>query len=84
MTAEKDAGTHHPRCGSIQCAVCYPGWGERYNEAVVSRVHDVGGRVHNHPPYRPVCNERDVDGQLRGACLNDDGTSVTPPGQGRS
>lgn len=31
-------------------------------------------RVHNHPPYRPVCNERVVDGQLRGACLNDDGS----------
>ena len=30
-------------------------------------------RVHDHPPYRPVCNERLVDGQLRGACLNDDG-----------
>jgi hypothetical protein len=30
--------------------------------------------VHNHPPYRPVCNERSVDGQLRGACLNDDGS----------
>ena len=31
-------------------------------------------RVHNHRPYQPVCNERLVDGQLRGACLNDDGT----------
>lgn len=31
-------------------------------------------RVHDHPPYRPPCNERDVDGQLRGACLNDNGT----------
>lgn len=31
-------------------------------------------RVHNHAPYRPNCNERDVDGQLRGACLNDDGS----------
>ena len=31
-------------------------------------------RVHNHPPYRPVCNERRLpDGQLRGACLDDDG-----------
>lgn len=31
-------------------------------------------RVHNHPPYRPVCNERRLpDGQLRGACLTDDG-----------
>ena len=33
--------------------------------------------VHNHPPYEPPCNERTVDGQLRGACLNDDGTPVT-------
>ena len=33
-----------------------------------------GQRVHNHPPYRPPCAEREVDGQLRGACLNDDGT----------
>lgn len=34
------------------------------------------GRVHNHRPYRPVCNERLVGrgAQLRGACLNDDGT----------
>ena len=32
--------------------------------------------VHNHPPYRPMCNERTVDGQLRGACLSDDGTPV--------
>ena len=31
-------------------------------------------RVHNHAPYRPACNERNVDGQLRGACLNDDGS----------
>lgn len=31
-------------------------------------------RVHNHPPYRPECNERRVDGHLRGACLNDDGS----------
>lgn len=30
-------------------------------------------RVHNHPPYEPICNERRVGGQLRGACLNDDG-----------
>lgn len=34
-----------------------------------------GRRVHNHPPYRPACNERRLDdGQLRGACLNDDGS----------
>lgn len=31
-------------------------------------------RVHNHPPYEPLCPERCVDGQLRGACLNDDGS----------
>lgn len=31
-------------------------------------------RVHNHPPYRPACTERQVNGQLRGACLNDDGS----------
>jgi hypothetical protein len=32
-------------------------------------------RVHNHAPYRPTCNERRLDdGQLRGACLNDDGS----------
>lgn len=31
-------------------------------------------QVHNHQPYRPACNERVVNGQLRGACLNDDGT----------
>jgi hypothetical protein len=30
--------------------------------------------VHNHFPYRPPCAERVVDGQLRGACLNDDGS----------
>lgn len=33
--------------------------------------------VHNHPPYRPVCRERVVGGQFRGACLNDDGDPVT-------
>jgi len=33
--------------------------------------------VHNHPPYRPWCDERTVNGQLRGACLNDDGTDKT-------
>lgn len=33
-------------------------------------------RVHNHPPYRPVCNERLVGDQLRGACLNDDGSDA--------
>lgn len=40
--------------------------------------------VHDHPAYRPSCNERVIDGQLRGACLNDDGSSVTPPGTGDS
>lgn len=34
-------------------------------------------RVHNHPPYRPACNERTVNGQLRGACLNDNGTDAS-------
>jgi hypothetical protein len=33
-------------------------------------------RVHNHPPYEPTCNERRVDGHLRGACLNDDGSDL--------
>lgn len=32
--------------------------------------------VHNHPPYRPVCNERVLpDGTLRGACLDDEGNA---------
>lgn len=32
-------------------------------------------RVHNHQPHRPVCAERRLTGgQLRGACLNDDGS----------
>lgn len=35
-------------------------------------------RVHNHLPWRPMCNERVVDGQLRGACLNDDGSDKEP------
>jgi hypothetical protein len=35
--------------------------------------------VHNHPPHRPNCNERRVNGQLRGACLNDDGTAAVSP-----
>lgn len=50
----------------------------------VRKAHDVASRVHNHPPYRPVCNERDVNGQLRGACLNDDGTGVLPPAAPRA
>ena len=34
-----------------------------------------GDRVHNHAPHRPVCNERSLpNGQLRGACLDDDCT----------
>lgn len=40
--------------------------------------------VHNHRPWQPMCNERVVEGQLRGACLNDDGSPradqmTTPP-----
>lgn len=35
------------------------------------------GPVHNHPPNEPWCNERTVNGRLRGACLTDDG--VAPP-----
>ena len=31
-------------------------------------------RAHNHPPHEPPCNERQVGGHLRGACLNDDGS----------
>lgn len=37
-----------------------------------------GEPVHNHPPYRPPCNERVVDGRLRGACLSD---LATPPAE---
>jgi len=44
----------------------------------VERVHDVSTRVHNHPPYEPPCNERSVGGQLRGACLQDDGATANP------
>lgn len=36
-------------------------------------IRPQGQRVHNHPPYRPNCNERIVNGKLRGACLEDDG-----------
>ena len=46
--------------------------------ADVERVHDVSTRVHNHPPYEPPCNERSVAGQLRGACLHDDGSTANP------
>lgn len=35
---------------------------------------DEGQRVHNYPSHRTPCSERLVDGQLRGACLNDDGS----------
>jgi hypothetical protein len=41
--------------------------------AAPTPTHVVG--VHNHPPYRPVCNERITpEGVRRGACLNDDGS----------
>lgn len=41
----------------------------------MNRIH----RVHNHPLDAP-CAEREVLGDgLRGACLNDDGTSAFPP-----
>lgn len=34
-------------------------------------------RVHNHAPWRPVCNERRLQGgQLRGACLDDNGAAL--------
>jgi hypothetical protein len=39
-------------------------------------------RVHNHAPWRPMCNERLLDGgQRRGACLNDDGTDLEIGGE---
>jgi len=37
-TAGNDGRIHHPRCGSIQCADCYPGWGDLYNEAVARKA----------------------------------------------
>lgn len=41
--------------------------------------------VHDHAPWRPMCNERRLsNGQLRGACLNDDGTSRIQPLPGPS
>lgn len=41
-----------------------------------TRAHTSSPRVHDHPPHRPPCSERLVDGFiLRGACLNDDGSS---------
>lgn len=33
-------------------------------------------RAHNHPPYEPICNERMVNGIIRGACLRNDGSDV--------
>jgi hypothetical protein len=40
------------------------------HSAVTARAVDV---VHNHAPYRPMCNERRLaSGTLRGACLPDD------------
>lgn len=39
-----------------------------------SRAAQPVKRVHNHPPYEPICNERVFGGYLRGACLNDDGS----------
>lgn len=38
MNSESQAPIHSPRCGSIQCAVCYPDWGHAYNEAIKKRV----------------------------------------------
>lgn len=39
-------------------------------------------QVHNHPPYEPPCNERVVDGNLRGACLADKPEPTLPdPGR---
>lgn len=35
---------------------------------------DLRPRVHNHPPWRPMCGERFANGVGRGDCLNDDGT----------
>lgn len=50
--------------------------GHRNPQAGVATVHEVTTRVHNHAPWAPMCNERRLpSGQLRGACLHDDGTS---------
>lgn len=62
---------HFPAEGGGPCSTC----GRDY--LAVPQVR----RVHDHGPWRPMCNERDVLGQLRGACLNDDGTSRTPAPQ---
>lgn len=40
QTTEKDPRERHIPCGSIQCAICYPEWGERYNEAIAARRRD--------------------------------------------
>lgn len=50
--------------GEVWCPIC-----EDRREAALPPL------VHNHLPYRPPCAEREVDGQLRGACLNDDGST---------
>lgn len=65
-------------CGSF-CPAC-----DIEDALEESRLID---RVHNHPPYRPVCHERRLsNGLLRGACLNDDGTpsemSLSPASEG--
>src|SRR5690349_2016208 len=48
--------------------------GRTHVSAATPAARPAADLFHNHPPYRPMCNEREVDGQLRGACLNDDGT----------
>ena len=63
-----------PRCDEV-CR--YDGWGHVHASglSIGSCVRTPPERrVHNHAPYRPACNEREVGGQLRGACLNDDGS----------
>lgn len=50
---------HHPECPPASVSALSP-------------VETPTTRVHNHSPYRPVCNERTVAGRLRGACINDD------------
>ena len=60
--------------GQADCAACVHHDLVAALDAPVSASQDHDGAVHNHPPYEPTCNERRVDGQLRGACLNDDGS----------
>ena len=56
--------------------------GSATTEGPPSRLRAAGGdrmtpnslRAHNHAPYRPSCDEREVSGRVRGACLNDDGS----------